>query len=206
MQTITETRMKAGAIAGPWSTTERILVCVSPSPSSPQLVRAAKRRALRGGPSPGAPLPHHAPLATLSRGGNSHPAGEGAPTGAGEGARRPYLDGRIVFCANCEDKRPLALSPVGLMVCSACSSPYWAYIERTCPAPNAAGQEMVEIAQLERMFELPPSPGFALDPLPQSGRGDERSAVRETRDEYVARITRQAVERLNRAQERAEEM
>lgn len=37
--------MKAQAIPGPWPTTDRIMVCVSPSPYSPKLVRAAKRRA-----------------------------------------------------------------------------------------------------------------------------------------------------------------
>lgn len=39
--------MQARAIPGPWPTTERIMVCVSPSPLSPRLVRAAKRRADR---------------------------------------------------------------------------------------------------------------------------------------------------------------
>ena len=39
--------MQAQAIPGPWPTTERIMVCVSPSPLSPRLVRAAKRRADR---------------------------------------------------------------------------------------------------------------------------------------------------------------
>jgi two-component system, OmpR family, sensor histidine kinase KdpD len=39
--------MQAQAIPGPWPTTERIMVCVSPSPLSARLVRAAKRRADR---------------------------------------------------------------------------------------------------------------------------------------------------------------
>jgi len=39
--------MQAQAIPGPWPTTERIMVCVSPSPFSVRLVRAAKRRADR---------------------------------------------------------------------------------------------------------------------------------------------------------------
>ena len=39
--------MKAQAIAGPWPTTDRLMVCVSPSPSSMRLVRAGKRRADR---------------------------------------------------------------------------------------------------------------------------------------------------------------
>jgi two-component system sensor histidine kinase KdpD len=42
-----QTYMQAQAIPGPWPTTERIMVCVSPSPLSPRLVRAAKRRADR---------------------------------------------------------------------------------------------------------------------------------------------------------------
>lgn len=37
--------MQRRAIAGPWPATERILVCVSPSPASEQLVRAARRLA-----------------------------------------------------------------------------------------------------------------------------------------------------------------
>ncbi len=39
------TYMRAHAILGPWPTTERIVVCVSPSPHSPSLVRTAARRA-----------------------------------------------------------------------------------------------------------------------------------------------------------------
>ncbi len=39
--------MKAQAIPGPWPTTDRIMVCVSPSPTSARLVRATKRRADR---------------------------------------------------------------------------------------------------------------------------------------------------------------
>lgn len=39
--------MKAQAIPGPWPTTDRLMVCVSPSPASMRLVRAAKRRADR---------------------------------------------------------------------------------------------------------------------------------------------------------------
>ena len=39
--------MKAQAIPGPWPTTDRIMVCVSASPTSARLVRAAKRRADR---------------------------------------------------------------------------------------------------------------------------------------------------------------
>ncbi len=39
--------MQAHAIPGPWPTVERIVVCVSPSPLSPRLVRAAKRIAER---------------------------------------------------------------------------------------------------------------------------------------------------------------
>jgi two-component system sensor histidine kinase KdpD len=39
--------MQAQAIPGPWPTRERIMVCVSPSPLSARLVRAAKRRADR---------------------------------------------------------------------------------------------------------------------------------------------------------------
>lgn len=39
--------MKARAIPGPWPTTDRIMVCVSASPTSARLVRAAKRRADR---------------------------------------------------------------------------------------------------------------------------------------------------------------
>ncbi len=39
--------MRASAIGGPWPTTERIMVCVGPSPLSARLVRAAKRRADR---------------------------------------------------------------------------------------------------------------------------------------------------------------
>ncbi len=39
--------MQTRAIPGPWPTTERIMVCVSPSPLSALLVRAAKRRADR---------------------------------------------------------------------------------------------------------------------------------------------------------------
>jgi len=39
--------MQAQAIPGPWPTTERIMVCVSPSPFSTRLVRATKRRADR---------------------------------------------------------------------------------------------------------------------------------------------------------------
>jgi two-component system sensor histidine kinase KdpD len=39
--------MRAQAVSGPWPTTDRIMVCVSPSPLSPRLVRTAKRRADR---------------------------------------------------------------------------------------------------------------------------------------------------------------
>jgi two-component system sensor histidine kinase KdpD len=37
------TYMQAHAIPGPWPTNERLLVCISPSPLSPRLVRTAKR-------------------------------------------------------------------------------------------------------------------------------------------------------------------
>ena len=39
--------MKAQAVPGPWPTKDRIMVCVSPSPTSGKLVRATKRRADR---------------------------------------------------------------------------------------------------------------------------------------------------------------
>jgi len=39
--------MKSRAIPGPWPATERVMVCVSPSPTSLRLVRATKRRADR---------------------------------------------------------------------------------------------------------------------------------------------------------------
>jgi two-component system, OmpR family, sensor histidine kinase KdpD len=39
--------MKAQAVPGPWPTKDRIMVCVSPSPTSDKLVRATKRRADR---------------------------------------------------------------------------------------------------------------------------------------------------------------
>ncbi|MCL2330785.1 MAG: sensor histidine kinase KdpD [Phycisphaerae bacterium] len=39
--------MKAQAVSGPWPTKDRIMVCVSSSPTSARLVRAAKRRADR---------------------------------------------------------------------------------------------------------------------------------------------------------------
>jgi two-component system sensor histidine kinase KdpD len=42
-----QTYMQAHAIAGPWPAGERLLVCVSSSPLSPRLVRAARRRADR---------------------------------------------------------------------------------------------------------------------------------------------------------------
>jgi two-component system, OmpR family, sensor histidine kinase KdpD len=42
-----QTYMQAHAIPGPWPAGERILVCVSPSPLSPRLVRAARRMADR---------------------------------------------------------------------------------------------------------------------------------------------------------------
>lgn len=42
-----QTYMQAHAIPGPWPARERILVCVSPSPLSPRLVRAARRMADR---------------------------------------------------------------------------------------------------------------------------------------------------------------
>jgi two-component system, OmpR family, sensor histidine kinase KdpD len=42
-----QTYMQAHAIPGPWPTCERIMVCVSPSPLSPRLVRVARRMADR---------------------------------------------------------------------------------------------------------------------------------------------------------------
>jgi two-component system, OmpR family, sensor histidine kinase KdpD len=42
-----QTYMHAHAIPGPWAAGERILVCISPSPLSPRLVRAARRMADR---------------------------------------------------------------------------------------------------------------------------------------------------------------
>ena len=42
-----QTYMHAHAIPGPWAAGERILVCVSPSPLSPRLIRAARRMADR---------------------------------------------------------------------------------------------------------------------------------------------------------------
>ncbi|MGH8058540.1 MAG: two-component sensor histidine kinase, partial [Candidatus Entotheonellia bacterium] len=42
-----QTYMQAHAIPGPWPAGERIMVCISPSPLSPRLVRAARRKADR---------------------------------------------------------------------------------------------------------------------------------------------------------------
>jgi two-component system sensor histidine kinase KdpD len=42
-----QTYMHAHAIPGPWAAGERILVCISPSPLSPRLIRAARRMADR---------------------------------------------------------------------------------------------------------------------------------------------------------------
>jgi len=41
------THMQAHAVAGPWPTRERLMVCVGPAPGGPELVRAARRMAER---------------------------------------------------------------------------------------------------------------------------------------------------------------
>jgi len=39
---------------------------------------------------------------------------------------RPFLEGRIIFCGNCEVKRVLRISN-GTQVCETCGSSHWAY-------------------------------------------------------------------------------
>ena len=41
---------------------------------------------------------------------------------------RRGLDNRIVFCANCETNRTLAISSAGNLSCSSCGSENWMYL------------------------------------------------------------------------------
>jgi hypothetical protein len=38
------------------------------------------------------------------------------------------LDNRIVFCANCDDNRTLAVNSSGTLTCSTCGSESWMYL------------------------------------------------------------------------------
>ena len=44
---------------------------------------------------------------------------------------RRGLDNRIVFCANCEANRTLAISSAGNLSCSSCGSENWMYLFAT---------------------------------------------------------------------------
>ena len=75
-------------------------------------------------------------------------------------ASPPYLDGRIVVCANCDDHTTLYRSPSGSIVCSLCGSPSWCF-ERT----NLVERRQREVIELERSYTLRILP----DDLPARG-------------------------------------
>jgi hypothetical protein len=72
----------------------------------------------------------------------------------------PYLEGRIVVCANCDDHTTLYRSPSGSIVCSRCGSPSWCF-ERT----NLVECLQREVIELERSYTLRILP----DDLPARG-------------------------------------
>jgi hypothetical protein len=76
------------------------------------------------------------------------------------GAPLPYLEGRIVVCANCDDHTTLYRSPSGSIVCSLCGSPSWCF-ERT----NLVERLQREVIELERSYTLRILP----DDLPARG-------------------------------------
>ena len=60
----------------------------------------------------------------------------------------PYLDGRIVVCANCDDHTTLYRSPSGSIVCSLCGSPSW------CFERSNLVERRREVIELERSYTL----------------------------------------------------
>ena len=90
--------------------------------------------------------------ARLARSAAEEPEENGAPL--------PYLEGRIVVCANCDDHTTLYRSPSGSIVCSLCGSPSWCF-ERT----NLVERLQREVIELECSYTLRILP----DDLPARG-------------------------------------
>lgn len=90
------------------------------------------------------------------------------------------LDGRIVVCANCDEKTTLYTSSSGQQVCSTCGSPSWLFqLPRTLPQ---LVNEEEEIRQLNHLYSLLPND------LPMEVRAD-----------WVADVKRRIAERIHRA-------
>jgi hypothetical protein len=60
----------------------------------------------------------------------------------------PYLEGRIVVCANCDDHTTLYRSPSGSIVCSLCGSPSW------CFECTNLVERLREVIELDRSYTL----------------------------------------------------